>query len=111
MGDKSQTLREVGYKLLVYYAGYGDAHEGTECDRHIVERARLALLNEFLAGSSFGFDDLGDRSDLSPFFVCAGEWGRLLSAGSLENKPSGITEDLQLDLTQEKDLGLGHIGK
>lgn len=73
MSNKPQALGEMRHQLLVHNAGDGHAHERAVCSDNTLECARLALGNEFIAGSSFGLDDFGQGGDLSPFLVRAGK--------------------------------------
>jgi hypothetical protein len=66
---KPQALREDRHELVVNLACNGHAIEGAVCRDNALESARLALIYEFLARSSFGFDDFGQGGDFRPLLV------------------------------------------
>jgi hypothetical protein len=70
---KFQALREDRQELVINLAGNGEAIEGAVCRDDTRKSARLALLYEFLARSSFGFDDFGQGGDFRPLLVRAKE--------------------------------------
>ena len=60
MCNELQALGQDGNELLVNQSRNGHACESPVCSDNLIKCSHPGLLDKFLPGSSFGFDEIGD---------------------------------------------------